>query len=184
MNKKVYIPISFILFVIVAGFTQIKPPVKKVYAYKQTSIPGILPIHSEENNTKDKDAVKKQPGRNQHYNYWFYMEMPRTEKIIITGLWISGIRYDLKEEVINDLPVKKIIFTGVEKNDTTVMVPVTRNKIVLIYPSGEAKKTLANSKYVSNLARTNELVISYTSKGKTYYISLKTIKEIAPDVRP
>lgn len=176
MNKKNYIPISIILFVIVSGFVQIKPPVKKIYAYKQASIPGILPIHLEE-----KDAVKR-PERKQNYNYWFYMEMPGTEKIIITGLWISGIRNDIKEEIVDDLPVKKIIFTGVEKNDTTVMVPLTRNKIILVYPSGGSKKTTAE--YALNLTKTNELVISYTSKGKTYYTSVKRIKELAPDVRP
>ena len=48
MNKKIFIPV-FLLIIIVSGFTQVKPPVKKVYGYKQASIPGILPDYSEEN---------------------------------------------------------------------------------------------------------------------------------------
>ena len=177
--KNILAPFLLTLFVLVSGFVQVKPPVKKVYAYKQASIPGIVPVHTEENKTKQKKTERKQ-----EYNYWFYMELPKSEKITITGLWISGIRYSLKEDAINDLPVKKIIFTGIEKNDTTVMVPFTRNKIILVYPAGKMKEEKKGSAPVTDIARTNELVISYTSKGKIYYASVKKIKELAPDVMP
>ena len=85
MNKKIFIPV-FLLIVIVSGFTQVKPPVKKVYGYKQASIPGILPDYTEENDIQPSGKTK--PKLN--YNYWFYLEFPKTEKINITGLWISG----------------------------------------------------------------------------------------------
>ena len=176
MNKKIFIPIC-LLIIIVSGFTNVKPPVKKVYGYKQASIPGILPNYSEENDIQPSGKAKPK----QNYNYWFYLEFPKTEKINITGLWISGIRHDIKSDTITDLPVRKIVFTGMEKNDTTIMVPATKNKIILIYPSGESK--LDDSKYALNLARQNELVVRYTWKNKIYYTTMKKLKELDPDVR-
>jgi len=176
MNKKIFIPV-FLLVIIVSGFTQVKPPVKKVYGYKQASIPGILPDYSEENDIQPSGKTKQK----QNYNYWFYLEFPKTEKINITGLWIAGVRHDIKAESITDLPVRKIVFTGMEKNDTTIMVPATKNKIILIYPSGESK--IDDSKYALNLARQHELVVRYSWKNKIYYATLKMLKELDPDVR-
>ena len=182
MKNTFFIPIFFSI-ILISGFTQKKPPVKKVYAYKQASIPGILPDHSEENDIKEKDGAKKVE-RKQNYNYWFYLEMPKAEKINITGLWISGIRHDIKAEIMIDLPVRKIIFTGLDKNDTTIMVPVTKNKIILVYPSGESKvESKVIPHQVFSPIRENELVVSYTSKGKFFYTSIKTIRELNPDVR-
>ena len=176
MKTKTFIPV-ILLITIVSGFTQAKPPVKKVYGYKQASIPGILPDFSEQNDIQPSGKTK--PKHN--YNYWFYLEFPKTEKINITGLWVAGIRHDVKTDTITELPVRKIVFTGMDKNDTTIMVPATKNKIILIYPSGESK--IDDSKYALNLARLNELVIRYVWKNKIYYSTMKKLKEIIPDVR-
>jgi hypothetical protein len=58
------------------------------------------------------------------------------------------------------------------------MVPATKNRIILIYPSGESKMNEA-----LNLARLNELVVRYTWKNKTYYTTMKKLKMLDPDVR-
>lgn len=174
MKKNIFLPFICLLIFSISSCAQ----VKKIYAYKQASIPGILPDYSDDNDIKDEKA--KKPERKQNYNYWFYLTVPKTDNITITGLWISGKQYAIKSEIIKDLPVKKIVFTGLEKNDTTVMVPVTSNKVILVYPSGEK---LDDSKYALNLARTNELVIRYKRNGKIHYTTLKKIKELTPDVR-
>ena len=177
MKEKIFIPFIFLVVITASGFIQNKPPVKKIYGYKQASIPGILPNYSEENDIQP--TGKNKPKQN--YNYWFYIEFLKTEKIYVTGLWISGIQYDLKSETVNNLPVRKIIFSGTDKNDTTIMVPFSKNKIILVYPSGESK--LDDSKYAINLARQNELVLCYTWKNKPYYTTIKKLKELIPDVR-
>ena len=174
MKIKMLIPFICLFSISVNGSAQ----VKKVYAYKQASIPGIIPA-SDENDIKEKNGGKKTE-RKQNYNYWFYLSIPKTEKVSVTGLWIDGKQYDLKSETITNLPVKKIVFTGLEKNDTTIMMPATSNKVLLVYPSAEKP---GDSKYALNFARTNELVIRYTSKDKTHYTTVKKIKELAPDVR-
>ena len=172
--KKIFTPFICLLIFSISSCAQ----VKKVYAYKQASIPGILLNYSDETDIKDEKA--KKPERKQNYNYWFYVAVPKTDNITVTGLWISGKQYDIKSEIVTGLPVKKIVFTGLEKNDTTIMVPVTSNKIILVYPSGERSDDF---KYALNAARTNELVIRYTSKSKTHYTTIKKINELNPDVQ-
>ena len=176
MVKKIFIPL-FLWIVIVSGFTQAKLPVKKVFGYKQASIPGIVPDYTGENDIQPSGKTK--PKLN--FNYWFYLELPKTEKITITGLWISGGRHDIKTDTITDLPVRKIIFTGMKKNDTTIMVPFTKNKIILVYPAGESK--IDDSRYALNLAHLNELVVRYVWKNKIHYSTMKKLKELDPDVR-
>ena len=149
-----------------------------MYAYKQATISGNI-IANDENDIPGNNGTRKIE-RKQNFNYWFYLSVPKKEKVTITGLWIDGKQYEIKQDSITDLPVKKIIYTGLQKNDTIIMVPATTNKILLVYP-GTIKTN--DSKYVLNLLRTNELVIRYTWKNKTYYTSIKKIKELTPDVR-
>ena len=177
MKTKSFISI-LLSVVILSGFIQVKPPVKKTYGFKQASIPGI--------NISDENGDIQPPPKTkpkQNYNYWFYLEMPKTEKINITALWIAGVQHDIKTETVNDLPVRKIIFTGLDKNDTTIMVPPTKNKVMLVYPSGETMGKKINSNYTRQLSSTNELVIRYSWKNQTYYAAMKKLKEINPDVR-
>jgi len=172
MNK-----IIFIFIICLSVFTlNSTAQVKKVYAFKQASIPGIN-IGNDNNDIKEKNSTK-QSERKQNFNYWFYLSIPKKENVSIKGLWIDGKQYEIKSETITDLPVKKIIYTGLVKNDTIIMAPATSNMIMLIYPGAEK-----NDNIVLSSARTNELVIRYTWKGKTYYTTIKKIKELTPDVR-
>ena len=174
MNRKVFI-FLICLFAVSNNHAQ----VKKVYAYKQASIPGNI-VANNENEIKGNNGTRQKKDRKQNFNYWFYLSIPKKEKVTITGLWIDDKQYEIKLDTISDLPVRKIIYTGLQKNDTVIMAPVTSNNIVLVYP-GPAKNN--DSKYVLNFARTNELVIRYIWKNKTYYTSIKKIKELTPDVR-
>ena len=179
MLKRIFI-LAFFLAIISSCFAQVKIPVKKSYGYKQASIPGIRP-RSEEN-SEIQPTSKTKP--KQTYNYWFYLEISKTEKINFTGLWISGVQHDIKTETINDLPVRKIIFTGLDENDTTIMVPLTKNKVLLVYPSGETTSKKTSSNYIKQLTSKNELVIRYLWKNKTHYATIRNLKEISPDVQP
>lgn len=173
MKKRVFILLG--CFFIITGVSNAQ--VKKAYAYKQANIPGTV-IGSDDGDIKEKNALKKEPSQN--FNYWFYLSIPKSEKITVTGIWINGNQYKAISESITHLPVKKIVFSGVEKNDTLIMAPATTNKVILTYPG---ERTTGDSKYASGLARSNELVIRYTWKGKTQYTTVKKIKELPPDVR-
>ena len=131
MEKTIIIPFVFVFAFTITSSAQ----VKKIYAYKQASIPGNI-ISTEDNDIKEKNGIK-QTEQTQNFNYWFYISIPKKEKVIVTGLWINNQQYDIKSESLSSLPVKKIIYTGVEKNDTIVMVPATSNKIMLLYPAAK-----------------------------------------------
>jgi hypothetical protein len=176
MMKKNFIHCVLAILFFSAGFTAVQP-VKKIRGYKQASIPGIIPSF------EDNERLK-QTARKQQYNYWFYLEFSKTEIIKPDGLWIGELKYDLKVEEVKELPVKKIILTGAEKNDTVMMVPATKNKVLLVYPAGLVRDTTMHSKYIVNLAATNELVISYRADGRKYFTVLKKLKELPPDARP
>lgn len=172
MSKNIFILLFCLFTIYMVSHAQ----VKKVYAYKQASIPGNI-IGPGDDDIVEKNGTKQRE-KKQNFNYWFYLSIPRKENVNITGLWIDGKQYEIKSESISNLPVKKIVNTGLEKNDTTIMVPVTINKIVLVYP-GAAKSVGSKLK----LAGTNELVIRYTWKGNIRYATIRKIKELAPDVR-
>ena len=177
MKKRKAIFLFLFSATMLTGFSQAKSPVKKVYAYKQASIPGIIPSN-DENDIKDKNAkpIEYQPP----YNYWFYLSMAKSESITVSGLWIAGKQYEIKSETIKELPVRKMLFNGLEHNDTIIMVPATTTKVILIYPSG-LKTDVSNN--VLKIVKSNELVIRYSCKGKTYYATVDKITELAPDVR-
>ena len=174
MNKRAFISFICLFAILISSCAQ----VKKVYAYKQASIPGNI-IGSDDNDIKENNEAK-QSVRKQNFNYWFYLSIPKKEKVVVNGLWIDNQQYDIKSDTITNLPVIKIVFTGLEKNDTTIMVPATTNRVILIYP-GPARTN--DSKKGSTLAKTNELVIRYIYKGKTYYTTIGKIRELTPDVR-
>ena len=161
-------------FCCLAGVGFAKPPVKKVHAYKQGSIPGIVPRINE--NTQ---KAERKPS----FNYWFYLELGNNEKIEITGLWISGTQSELKMENVTKLPVKKIIYSGASVNDTVTMVPATRNKVILVYPSATTAITSPVSNYLEKLITGHELVIRYACNGKKYYAVAKKINILPSDVR-
>jgi hypothetical protein len=155
--------LALMLFIVAnTGIAQLK----KVHAYKQASLPGIV---------RDNDQ------RVETFNYWFYIEVSKPEKIRITGLWIAGKQFESKTETITSLPVKKIVITGASDNDTIIMAPATRNVVLLVYPSGEKKDPVIATKYLSGLISSSELVIAYIWKGKKYYATVKKIKTLAPD---
>lgn len=171
--KPIVLSICFLFCM--AGICQAAPPVKKLHAFKQASIPGIVP-RLPENENKPKEERKPD------YNYWFYLEVQKKKNIRITGLWINGVCFDIKTDSIQNLPVKKIIYTGATGNDTLTLAPETRHRVILVYPAALANQSITVTKKTEELINRNELVIRYTCKGKIYYAKVKTIRLLAPDV--
>jgi hypothetical protein len=176
MNKR----IQLLAFVTIIALLPACAQVKKVYAYKQASIPGIQPKLI----TQEEGVSQQLPVRKETFNYWFYIGVSKNEKIEVNSLWISGKKYNVKNEPVNKLPVIKINYTAASENDTVIMVPVTRNAVMLTYPSGEVNDSVNPSKYLTSLIIKNELVIAYLWKGKKYYTVKKMITVLAPEALP
>lgn len=176
MKRKLLILFCVLVPACLFSIAQVKSPIKKIYAYKQGSISGIIPLNPDKpGNTAEKEHEPR-------FNYWFYTEVFKTEKISITDLWIGGKRFSVKNEPITVTPVKKIIDTGANGPDTVILVPKTHNKIILTYPSGLLKDIPGSSRFLSNLISRSELVIGYLWKGKKYFTGVKALKKLQPDV--
>jgi len=76
-----------------------------------------------------------------------------------------------------------MIFTGLEHNDTTILVPSTTNKVLQVVPTNLSLNKESTSSFITKLVKNNELVICFEWKGKKLYSSLKVLKELTPDVR-
>lgn len=175
MNKKLLLLSSVFIIALFPACAQ----VKKIYAYKQASIPGIQPKLI----TSEGGETQQLPVRKETFNYWFYLSYSKHDKIDVTGLWISGKKYNFKSEPVNNLPVIKVNYTAASENDTVIMVPFIRNAVMLVYPKGEIKDSASVSTYFSTLVNKYELVIAYLWKGKKYYTTKRTITALAPEAR-
>ena len=96
MNKKLLLLVSVTFIVLFPACAQ----VKKIYAYKQASIPGIQPgLITQEGG----ESIQVPARRKATFNYWFYTGFSKNEKIEVTALWISGKKYSVKSEPVNRL---------------------------------------------------------------------------------
>lgn len=151
---------------------QVRLPVKKVHAYKQASISGVRPDNNDSRNAE------------RSFNYWFYLEVPQHEIITVVDLWINGKRFRAANEIVKDIPLKKTIHSGAIPPDTVVLVPRTKNKVILTYPEGIINDSVVtSSRYISKMIRTSELVIGYYWKGKKYFAPVKRIFTLEPEAR-
>lgn len=152
--------------VCITATAQVKPVIKKIFAYRQATVPGIPPAGNAE--------------RKPTYNYWIYIE--NSEKISVADIWISGKRFSVKTEPVTKTPVMKINYNGSSGVDTVTLVPASRYNVMLIYPSGKIKDSSIGSKYVSGLIKKSELVIGYFWKGKKYFAPIKAFISLEPDI--
>ena len=155
-------------------FSQGKCPVKKVYAYKQASLPGVQPKKAEDGGSERKET----------FNYWFYLTLPDSKKIEITNIWISGEKFTAKAETVENSPVTKLINKSDSGNETFELVPKTKKKLMLVYPSGLNNETEVLSNRVQKKLDQNELVIGFTWKGKNRFAKMKVIKVLDPEALP
>ena len=135
-------------------FAQTKGTIK-VYAFKQSILTGRAPggIISEDGNTVE---TKKKVSE----NYRIYTSSPL--RIYPTEVWIKGTQYRVSSQMVS---------TPVVINPKRILVPQTKNKVLLLTPKeGTPEKEFKKGKV---LAKENEVVIIYSLKEKFYYVTVK-----------
>ena len=174
MNKKTLL-LSLTAFCFMAQVSgQVKCPVKKIYAYKQASLPGIQP------RTAEKGGVE----RKETFNYWFYLSFPDSKNININNIWIAGKKFSVKTETVETSPVNKSNNISSAGNETTELVPKTKHRVILIYPSGLNNDEEELSARILKKIKKNELVINFTWKEKKRFAGKKLIKVLSPEALP
>jgi len=176
MTKKLFFLFALVGVIYLSSCSEIK----KIYAYKQASLPGIRPgVITAENG----ESIQL-PQRQNSFNYWFYISHSNSEVITITGVWINGKKHFIKSETVDRLPVLKFNLDALSARDTITLVPATNNAVTLIYPTGENIKTEKISKHLSRLIKENEFVVEYVRKGKKFLATKKQIKQLKAEALP
>lgn len=136
-------------------------PVKKIMGYRQSFMPGKKPAQHEK--------VKKSEQLS------LYVEIAKSKKIKFSGIWIDNEYYLFSLKKITKTPIEKSTGDGGGK---FIAVPKTTNdayEIVLGKKQQPAPRP--GTKLGTNL-QNNEVVFSYSYKGKQYFALLKKIKQL------
>lgn len=174
MNKKSFLLTLVSLCFMTQAFGQVKCPVKKIYAYKQASLPGIQPRTAEKGGDERKET----------FNYWLYLTIPDSKNININNIWIAGKKFAVKTETVEASPVNKSNNISSTGNETIELVPKTKHRVILIYPSGLNNDADDLSAKILKKIEKNELVISFTRKDKKRFAGKKLITVLNPEALP
>ena len=156
--------------------SQTKTPVIKIYAYAQSVVPGVNP------NSKaiDESGTEIKVKPRSRVNYLIYLEQRKSASIQPVNIWMKDKMYIIKYEEVNETPVELSSSNLLKDKKKMELVPKTENEILKLTITGEVHDKGKSSSTLQKLISKNDLVISYSWKGKTYYAALKNIKMLEP----
>lgn len=164
MFKKI-IPVIALLLVFQSTFAQ-TVPVKKIYAYKQASLSGKKP--------SGKNEVEKKE------RYRLFIAHNAKDAIKINGIWVMEEYYRFEVSSKLKSPVKQ---NEAEGSEQIILVPKTSHHVLELLLQEKQEPSPRPGSQLGKLLKMNEVVISYTWKGKQYFAIAKTIKELPPFIR-
>ncbi len=171
MKQKLFFSITLLAFgLVIMGQ---KLPVIKIYAYSQATLKGV-----KQGGIIEEGGTEVKQSSAQNINYYFYVEHRAKEKFSVSFLWINGKSYQVKTDTIRQTPVEGNADAAMNSK-RKVLVPATKNKVLLIIPGAELNCT-TNSSYLKKQLLKGELLIIYKWKGKTYYHTVPKIKVLEP----
>jgi hypothetical protein len=129
-------------------------PVKKIYAYRQSILSGKKPSQYEKAKATER--------------FYIYAEVSKKQKSIINGIWINNTYYSFRVKQQLKQPVKKVMMEGMEE---FTFVPKTSNDVYEMIIDKKKEPSPRPGRELGLLLQQNEVVISYTCKGKQHYAS-------------
>ena len=163
------------LFLMAASIPGLSQPVVKIYAYSQIATPGIIPKGVTDENG-NRINTKKEPA----VNYYIFASYSSPAKINFSEVWIKGKFYNVRIKKIDSTPVINVNETIPDKPVKVELVPASKGKVLSIIPAETKKSSLIKTSWFINMTKHAELIVSYTYKGKKYFISVKKIKILEP----
>lgn len=146
-----------------------KPPVVKVYAYAQPVASGIR----QQTVSTDGGNEKLVTAPRQGMNYFIFIEYKRSKGIRPVYIWMDDKLYTVQVEEVST----PYYISTAEKipNKQNQLVPKTKNKVLRLSFSGEAKG-------VNWTGDKNKegIVIMYTCRKKSHYVTLDKITMLEP----
>jgi hypothetical protein len=172
MKQKLFF--SFILLAFTSAAIGQKLPVIKVYAYSQATLKGV-----KQGGIIEEGGTEVKQSSAQNINYYVYIEYRAKEKFSVFSLWINGKSYKVKTDTIRQTPVEGNVGEASMNSKRNILVPATKNKVLLVIPGAELSTSIKSSSLKKQLLK-GELLIIYKWKGKTYYHTVPKIKVLEP----
>ena len=148
----------------------------KLYAYRQTSLPG-LPPSTDSNKTINISAEKKGPS----VTYLIYLTHSTEKEIDLLEIWLNGESFGVAQEPVATTPVEYLYDNNSLQPQKMLLVPATQNKVLRLTPIEKIPSKTSLQKKA--LARTNELIVVYKERDKVNSKLLKKIKNLPPAFR-
>ena len=142
-----------------------------LYGYSRTLTQGTMPhkdIHEDGTVTTIERKAKK--------NYIIYAEIKTNKEISFTDIWLDGIHFTAKTELIENHSDRK----GKNQNDT--LAPVTPHKILLITPVDNTEKMGLPTPPLPEKYKMDELVLGYIISNKNKYAAIKKLTKLTADI--
>jgi hypothetical protein len=165
--------VVFLLISLGFGLASFSQPAIKTFAFEQDNVPGTKPtgVTDENGNPVRKVAAKK--------NYFVFLSFNKAYNITPTQVFIKGNSLTITSTLTRKTPIELVNNNIPNKPQKITLVPATANKVLEIQLN-EAPRENAKSTTVQKLTDKNEVVIMYSWKKKTYFLTLKKLKKLDP----
>lgn len=170
---KAFIAIGF-FFITIVCFSQ--PDSIKLYAYRQTSLPGIP---SSENKDEKGKLIEEKKSFSLTYSIYFTFSKDKT--ISLLELWLNGKVFGIEQQTILSTPIEYSFDNNSFQPQKMVLVPFTNNKVLKLSPIEKLPGKISLAK--KTLATTNELIVVYEENNKVNLKTVKKIKNLPPAIR-
>jgi hypothetical protein len=148
----------------------------KLYGYRQGVLPGVSNKHNISELPVPRPDERLVKPMKPKFNYLLYLVS--SKNITPEEVWINGIPHRIQTHPVDSSPVVLVNYNLPMRPRKTELVPKTRHNIVQLVP-GDVMDNPANTK-LKALADSNELVVVYTCRKKTYYVALKKFAALEP----
>jgi hypothetical protein len=137
-------------------------PVVKIYGYKQQLFQG--------KKTSKNEPIKKTE------QYKLFVEYRKNSSINITEVWIQSNYFRFTTHP----KLKSPILDVQQPANKQILVPKTTNRIIEIDLTNKQEPSPRPTAALGKLLQSNDVVISYLFKGKTYFATLKKMIALEP----
>lgn len=161
--------VLLIPILLVGAFSCAQPSVK-LFGYSQKFVPGMVP----QEDLPDENGGQPVKRPRVITNYYIYTATATSVTIVPTAIWIGG-KWDT---ITSQQVIKSPVFTEVPEKKQ--LVPLTSRVVKQLNIGDTLQSPLAGIGKLKKMMSENEVIISYTWKGKRYFIPLKKLSALEP----
>ena len=170
-NMKKAILLQALLTLLLTNSATAQLPAVTVYVYAQESVKGIKPTTEVAESSSANPTKEIKPSTSSSLAYFAYLTYGGKAKLQVTGIWINGKAYNVKTEPITKTPVT----IPQENSQEIILVPATKNKVILISPASLIAKPAKLMGAKKKAVESGRVVVVYIVNGIKYYKAIDKI---------